>query len=141
MDKRPLSPTKPAGPPDKTDHHHLRGGHANPKGTNRHHKAKKGGAGKGAWGKPGDEMRDLKQDHDDPNYDSADDEEGVDLSVADYPIELSDIKDIFEPLVKEYFTNGDASEVLLECDQVTLGGNAYYLCELVIRLGLERTVC
>eukprot|EP00053_Salpingoeca_punica_P014573 m.132774 g.132774 ORF g.132774 m.132774 type:complete len:405 (-) comp16494_c0_seq3:1377-2591(-) len=139
-DTRPISPSKPSGPPDKADHHHLKGGHAHPKGNRRHVNLKKGGGGKGSWGRPGDELRDLHQDHDDPSYDpTEDDQDGVKLSETAYPLEPAEIKNLLEPLVKEYFDTGDSNEVLLACKNVSFGDRADVVCEVIVRLGLDRT--
>ncbi|XP_071792810.1 programmed cell death protein 4-like [Asterias amurensis] len=78
---------------------------------------KKGGAGgKGTWGKPDDvyEENDADcQDVNDPNYDS-DIQADIALKATSPKLKGKELLDMVEPIIQEYFENGDTDEVA-EC--------------------------
>lgn len=105
---------------------------------------RKGGAGKGGWGKLGDEIELPWVDPNDPNYDS-DSTDPVDGGVkpgAKKTIKLNtlvpemseeDIRKAVEPLLMEYFDNGDCEEVVVTLEEMLLniGGRRWMVCTVV----------
>ncbi|KAF2905543.1 hypothetical protein ILUMI_00628 [Ignelater luminosus] len=76
---------------------------------------KKGGAGgKGVWGLPGSELLEAYEDINDPNYDSENLSNGdIELKAVIPEISEEDLKKKVEPIMLEYFENGDTSEAAL----------------------------
>lgn len=105
---------------------------------------KKGGAGgKGTWGKLGDEMELPWVDPNDPNYDS-DTQEGEDKRVVKLkPLvpEMSeeDVRKAVEPLILEYFENGDTEEVLYSLEEMlpNLGARRWMVASLAMELSMD----
>jgi len=110
---------------------------------------KKGGAGgKGTWGKLGDEMDLPWVDPNDPNYDSAGEEGETAETKAAKNIKLNtlvpemseeDVKKAVEPLVLEYFENGDTEEVLFSVEELLLniGTRRWMIAYLAIELSMD----
>ena len=111
----------------------------------------KGGAGgKGTWGKFGDEMDLPWVDPRDPNYDS-DHEEAAEVAPGaggNKTIKLNtmvpemseeDIRKAVEPLVLEYFENGDCDEVLFSLEEMLLniGARRWMIPALAIELSMD----
>merc|ERR1719466_300830 len=86
---------------------------------------KKGGAGgKGTWGKLGDEMELPWVDPNDPNYDSDREEAAevgksktIKLNTLVPEMSEEDVRKAVEPLMLEYFENGDCEEVLFSLEE------------------------
>jgi len=105
---------------------------------------KKGGAGgKGTWGKLGDEIDLPWVDPNDPNYDS-DTQEGEDKKVVKLnPIapEMSeeDIRKTLEPLVLEYFENGESEEVVYSLEEMlpNLGNRRWLVPSIAMELAMD----
>lgn len=110
---------------------------------------KKGGAGgKGTWGKLGDEMDLPWVDPNDPNYDSAGEEGEKAVSKAGKNIKLNtlvpemseeDVKKAVEPLMLEYFENGDTEEVLFSLEEMLLniGTRRWMVPYLAIEMSMD----
>jgi len=110
---------------------------------------KKGGAGKGGWGKLGDEIELPWVDPNDPNYDS-DNTEGAESVVAGTKktIKLNtlvpemseeDIRKAVEPLLLEYFNNGDCDEVLYSLEEMLLniGDRRWMIPAMAMELSMD----
>jgi len=112
---------------------------------------KKGGAGgKGTWGKLGDEMELPWVDPRDPNYDS-DREDGCEVGPGlggNKTIKLNtlvpemseeDARKAIEPLILEYFENGDCEEVLFSLEEMLLniGARRWMIPALAIELSMD----
>jgi len=111
---------------------------------------KKGGAGKGGWGKLGDEIELPWVDPNDPNYDSdgTDPIEGGVKPSAKKTIKLNalvpelneeDIRKTMTPVLKEYFDNGDPDEVIASVEEMLLniGGRRWMIPAMAIELSLD----
>jgi len=111
---------------------------------------KKGGAGgKGTWGKLGDEISLPWVDPNDPNYDSdpeaeaqgseAERSSSIKLNTLVPEMNEEDVRKAVEPLVLEYFENGDAEEVLFSLEEMLLniGGKRWMVPSLAIELALD----
>lgn len=110
---------------------------------------KKGGAGKGGWGKLGDEIELPWVDPNDPNYDSDSSEpKGPSANGTKRTIKLNtmvpemseeDIRKAVEPLLLEYFDNGDCDEVLNTLEEMLLniGTRRWMVPALAIELALD----
>ncbi|CAH1112053.1 unnamed protein product [Psylliodes chrysocephalus] len=79
---------------------------------------KKGAGGKGVWGLPGSELLETYEDVNDPNFDAENMSNG-DIELKAVVPEVSDveIKKKVEPIVLEYFENGDTHEAVLSIDE------------------------
>jgi len=110
---------------------------------------KKGGAGgKGTWGKPGDDLDLPWVDPNDPNYDSDSNVESENKDKKNKTIKLNtlvpemseeDVRKAVEPLVLEYFENGDTSEVLFSVEEMlhNLGTRRWMVVMIAIELALD----
>jgi len=109
---------------------------------------KKGGAGgKGTWGKLGDEMDLPWVDPNDPNYDSDPELDGeskalkktIKLNTLVPEMSEEDVRKAVEPLILEYFENGDCEEVLYSLEEMLLniGGRRWMVPALAIELSLD----
>lgn len=80
---------------------------------------KKGGAGgKGVWGLPGSELLETYEDINDPNYDSENLNNGdIELKVVVPEVTHEEIKKKVEPIILEYFENGDTQEAILSIEE------------------------
>jgi len=105
---------------------------------------KKGGAGgKGTWGKLGDEMELPWVDPNDPNYDS-DTQEGEDRTLVQLKplvpeMAEEDVRKTVEPLILEYFENGDSDEVLYSLEEMlqNLGTRRWMVVSIAIELSMD----
>jgi len=111
---------------------------------------KKGGAGKGGWGKLGDEIELPWVDPNDPNYDSDNTEgaEGTGAPATKKAIKLNtlvpemseeDIRKAVEPLLLEYFNNGDCDEVLFSLEEMLLniGDRRWMVPAMAMELSMD----
>ena len=107
-----------------------------------------GAGGKGTWGKLGDEMDLPWVDPNDPNYDSAGEEGETAVSKAGKNIKLNtlvpemseeDVKKAVEPLILEYFENGDTEEVLFSLEEMLLniGTRRWMIPYLAIEMSMD----
>lgn len=95
---------------------------------------KKGGAGgKGVWGVPGSELLEAYEDERDPNYDSENLSNGdIELKAVVPDISLEDLKKKVEPIVLEYFENGDTHEAALAIEDAIPLNHRDILVQLVM---------
>lgn len=110
---------------------------------------KKGGAGgKGTWGKLGGELDLPWVDPNDPNYDSDNNEESENAKKKNKTVKLNslvpemseeDVRKAVEPLVLEYFENGDTIEVLVSLEEMlhNLGMRRWMVGLIAIELALD----
>lgn len=98
---------------------------------------KKGGAGgKGVWGKIGSELlvEEDVEDQNDPNYEN----EVIDRNTELKEIVLEPTPEEFfklvEPIILEYFENGDTHEVAISLDEIVVSSN---LRQLVTSVAIE----
>jgi len=110
---------------------------------------KKGGAGgKGTWGKLGGELDLPWVDPNDPNYDSDNNEESENAKKKNKTVKLNslvpemseeDVRKAVEPLVLEYFENGDTIEVLVSLEEMlhNLGMRRWMVALIAIELALD----
>lgn len=106
---------------------------------------KNGGGGKGTWGRLGDELNLPWVDKNDPNYDSDEEfkekEERKVISLKPVVPEMSDedVRKLVEPLVLEYFANGDYDEVIYSIEEVlfNLGARRWMVVSIAIELSMD----
>ncbi|XP_076345694.1 programmed cell death protein 4-like isoform X1 [Tachypleus tridentatus] len=102
---------------------------------------KGGGGGKGTWGKPGSELiveeDDIDKDVHDPNYDS-DIQENCEFESILPKLTTEEFERIVDTVIKEYFENGDTSEVAMTMKEVNLAGLQPALIEKMIIMAMER---
>jgi len=110
---------------------------------------KKGGAGgKGTWGKLGGELELPWVDPNDPNYDSDNNEDSENKKKKNKTVKLNtlvpemseeDVRKAVEPLVLEYFENGDVGEVLFSLEEMlhNLGTRRWMVAMLAMELALD----
>ena len=107
-----------------------------------------GAGGKGTWGKLGDEMDLPWVDPNDPNYDSAGEEGETAATAPNKNIKLNtlvpemseeDVKKAVEPLILEYFENGDVEEVLFSLEEMLLniGTRRWMIPYLAIEMSMD----
>ena len=107
-----------------------------------------GAGGKGTWGKLGDEMDLPWVDPNDPNYDSAGEEgekvapgatKNIKLNTLVPEMSEEDVKKAVEPLLLEYFENGDTDEVLFSLEEMLLniGTRRWMIPYLAIELSMD----
>ncbi|XP_059471112.1 programmed cell death protein 4 [Neocloeon triangulifer] len=100
---------------------------------------KKGGAGgKGVWGKPGSELAEEYVDSHDPNYDSDSMDNGeIELKTI-FPV-LSDeeLQKAAEPIILEYFENGDTHEACISFEELHAGKKRYRLPYIAIEMAMD----
>lgn len=100
---------------------------------------KGGGGGKGVWGLPGSEIleEDLEIDQNDPNYDPETNDANVELKeVIAEPTPEEFFKTI-EPIILEYFENGDTHEVAISLDEVLVGSLRPYVITYSVQIALD----
>lgn len=80
---------------------------------------KKGGAGgKGVWGLPGSELLEAYEDVNDPNFDNENLNNGdIELKVVVPEVSDEEIKKKVDPIILEYFENGDTHEAILSIEE------------------------
>lgn len=86
---------------------------------------KKGGAGgKGVWGKIGSELlvEEDAEDQNDPNYDNEITDKNTELFEVIPEPSPEEFFKLFEPIILEYFENGDTHEVAISLDEILVGG-------------------
>ncbi|KAB0802895.1 hypothetical protein PPYR_05081 [Photinus pyralis] len=96
---------------------------------------KKGGAGgKGVWGVPGSELLEAYEDVNDPNYDYENLNSGdIELKVVIPKVSMEDLKKKIEPIMLEYFENGDTHEAALSVqDTISLKFR-----DIFVQIGIE----
>jgi len=105
---------------------------------------KNGGGGKGTWGKLGAELDLPWVDKNDPNYDSdevQEKEERKVISLKPVVPEMSeeDVRKTVEPLVLEYFENGDYDEVIYSIDEIlpNLGPRRWMVVSIAVELSMD----
>ncbi|KAF5276105.1 hypothetical protein FQR65_LT16491 [Abscondita terminalis] len=96
---------------------------------------KKGGAGgKGVWGIPGSELLEAYEDINDPNYDYENLNNGdIELKVVIPEVSNEDLKKKIEPIILEYFENGDTHEAALSVQDSI----SYKFRDIFIQLTIE----
>lgn len=100
---------------------------------------KKGGAGgKGVWGLPGSELLETYEDERDPNYDSENLSNGdIELKAVVPDISFDEMKRKVEPIVLEYFENGDTHEAALAIEDAIPPHHRDSLVQLVIEIAMD----
>lgn len=100
---------------------------------------KKGGAGgKGVWGLPGSELLEAYEDFDDPNYDSENINNGdIELKAVVPDVSDEEIRKKVEPIVLEYFENGDTSEAAMSIHESVFVDRRDYLVQLIIEIAMD----
>lgn len=100
---------------------------------------KKGGAGgKGVWGLPGSELLETYEDVNDPNYDNENLNNGdIELKVVVPEVSNEEIKKKVEPIILEYFENGDTQEAILSIEEQIPGNQRDALVEQLIEIALD----
>ena len=96
---------------------------------------KKGGAGgKGVWGVPGSELLEAYEDINDPNYDYENLNNGdIELKAVIPEVSLDDLKKKIEPIMLEYFENGDTQEAALSVQDTI----SFKFRDVFVQLGIE----
>jgi len=96
---------------------------------------KKGGAGgKGVWGLPGSELLEAYEDVNDPNYDYENVSNGdIELKAVVPEISTEELKKKVEPIMLEYFENGDTNEAALSVQDTI----PYNYRDAFVQLGIE----
>lgn len=100
---------------------------------------KKGGAGgKGVWGQLGSELQEVDEDMNDPNYDS-DSLDNGDIELKSVIPQASDeeLLKLVEPIILEYFENGDAYEASLALDEINSGPKRYMIAQIVVEIAMD----
>jgi len=100
---------------------------------------KKGGAGgKGVWGKPGSELLEAYEEVNDPNYDNEDINNGdIELKVVIPEMTMEELRKKIEPIVLEYFENGDVSEALQSFEEVVPNNHRSTLVQICIEIAMD----
>lgn len=100
---------------------------------------KGGGGGKGVWGLPGSEIleEDLEIDQNDPNYDPEMNDVNVELKEVIAEPTPEDFFKIIEPIILEYFENGDTHEVAISLDEVLVGSLRPYVTTYSVQIALD----
>lgn len=100
---------------------------------------KKGGAGgKGVWGLPGSELLETYEDEKDPNYDSENLSNGdIELKAVIPDVSLEEMKKKVEPIVLEYFENGDTHEAALAIEDAIPVHHRDFMVQLAIEIAMD----
>lgn len=100
---------------------------------------KKGGAGgKGVWGLPGSELLEAYEDEKDPNYDSESLCNGdVELKAIVPEVSMEEMKKKVEPIILEYFENGDTHEAALSIQDSIPLNRRDVLVQLAIEIAMD----
>lgn len=100
---------------------------------------KKGGAGgKGVWGLPGSELMETYEDVDDPNFDSENMSNGdIELKAVIPDLSKDDVRKKMEPIVLEYFENGDTNEAAVSINEIIPANRRDLLVEQLIEISLD----
>lgn len=102
---------------------------------------KKGGAGgKGVWGLPGSELleeEDFEVDQNDPNYDAEKDVSNIELKEVIAEPTPEEFFKMAEPIILEYFENGDTHEVAISLDEILMGSLRPLATSVAVQIGLD----
>lgn len=100
---------------------------------------KKGGAGgKGVWGLPGSELLEAIEDINDPNFDSENLNNGdIELKAIVPAVSAEQIKKKLEPIILEYFENGDTHEAALSIEDTFPKKHREMLVEQLIEIAMD----
>ncbi|XP_018580034.1 programmed cell death protein 4 [Anoplophora glabripennis] len=100
---------------------------------------KKGGAGgKGVWGLPGSELLETYEDVDDPNFDNENLNNGdIELKAVVPEVSDEEIKKKVEPIILEYFENGDTHEAILSIEEQIPANRRDALVEQLIEIAMD----
>lgn len=101
---------------------------------------KKGGAGgKGVWGYPGSELLEEDyEDQNDPNYDSEVNDRNIELKEVIPEITPEEFIKKTEPIIAEYFENGDSWEVARSIDEFLTGPMRAMVTYVAIEVSMDR---
>jgi len=86
-------------------------------------KPKKGGAGKGGWGRGGeDDLKDLQEDQHDPNYDSDKErDDTIDVATTDGPTAK------MNAIIKDFLLSGDIKEAVSAVSEAHFGNHSNFI--------------
>lgn len=100
---------------------------------------KKGGAGgKGVWGLPGSELLETYEDVNDPNFDNENLNNGdIELKAVVPEVSDEEIKKKVEPIILEYFENGDTHEAILSIEEQIPLNRRDALVEQLIEIAMD----
>lgn len=100
---------------------------------------KKGGAGgKGVWGQLGSELQEVDEDMNDPNYDSDSLDNGdIELKSVIPQVSEEQLQKLVEPIILEYFENGDAYEACLALDEINSGSKRFMIVQFAIEMAMD----
>lgn len=100
---------------------------------------KKGGAGgKGVWGLPGSELLEAYEDFDDPNYDSENFNNGdIELKAVVPTVSDEEIRKKVEPIILEYYENGDTNEAALSIEDANISDRRDFLVQVIIEMAMD----
>lgn len=100
---------------------------------------KKGGAGgKGVWGLPGSELLETYEDFDDPNYDYENLNNGdIELKAVVPTVSDEEIRKKVEPIILEYYENGDTSEASLSIEDTIPVNRRDFLVQVIIEMAMD----
>lgn len=99
---------------------------------------KGGGGGKGVWGLPGSELLEAYEDVNDPNYDYENLSNGdIELKVVIPELTDEELKKKVDPIMLEYFENGDTNEAALSVqDTIPYNYKAAFV-QLAIEMAMD----
>ncbi|KAK9881996.1 hypothetical protein WA026_018185 [Henosepilachna vigintioctopunctata] len=99
---------------------------------------KKGAGGKGVWGLPGSELMETVEDVSDPNFDNENMSNGDIMLKAIVPDEPNlEIKRKLEPIILEYFENGDTHEAAIAIEEFVPKNRRDVVVEQAIELAMD----
>lgn len=100
---------------------------------------KKGGAGgKGVWGLPGSELLEAYEDVNDPNYDNENLSNGdIELKAVIPEVTIEEIRKKVEPIILEYFENGDTHEASLLVEDSVPRDARHLMVQLAIEIAMD----
>ncbi|KAL3278458.1 hypothetical protein HHI36_013779 [Cryptolaemus montrouzieri] len=99
---------------------------------------KKGAGGKGVWGLPGSELMETYEDVNDPNFDNENMNNGDIMLKAVVPDEPNlEIKKHLEPIILEYFENGDTHEAAIAVEECTPKNRRDVVVEQAIEMAMD----
>jgi programmed cell death protein 4 len=100
---------------------------------------KKGGAGgKGVWGLPGSELLETYEDVNDPNFDNENLSNGdIELKAIVPDVSYEEIKKKVDPIILEYFENGDTHEAAIAIVEAVPKHQRDMLVEQVIEVAMD----
>lgn len=99
---------------------------------------KKGAGGKGVWGLPGSELLETYEDVNDPNFDNENMGNGdIELKAVVPEVSDEEIKKKVEPIILEYFENGDTHEAILTVEEQIPFNRRETLVEQLIEIAMD----